>query len=522
MLVAGPLINPLPNNLLVGVALPAPPPAPAPSASTPQIILLSPSFAISGAAASTLTVNGANFDPAAVVQFNGTARTTTFISSGQLQADISASDITAPGVATITVANPVNNGGTSAGSTLFVGSSPGTSTTGSGFAVTVLNQPANDIVYDTASNVILFSVPSSDPAHGNTISGLDLGTFPPVEPCSYELPQEITLFSFGLNKPLAGIGGGGMYFPDPTMSSRVNRFIKSKGLSRTPAWTAALNEAKSVIRVRARWASRRFAALIGPKRVDQPSSPVSLFSSAPFPALNHYHSEVAVARWRMRCDAMRDHAEYVAALRTEVLKLWSPLSVSMLPPTGDVPAMFTVRLPWRFRYSLSEALGAQGIQTTWHFYPLHRLASFRDYPREPMPVSDQLASELLVLPCQWVHTMLHLRISPQYLEAAMKRLMDDKDTLVSQKLVRAQKLIPVLRNDSVLHKVMGMCLGASRFRPSFPQLTQTYNVGFDDSAQAVHSISNLHPSYRNCRSRLRLDDRGSLPYSCGGRESVLA
>ena len=174
VLLTGPLVNALPNNPPTPVALPTPAPTPAPTGSTPQIAQLSPSSVISGGAAFTLTVNGTNFDPAAVVQFNGTSRTTTFISSTQLQAAIAVSDIASPGVATITVANPVANGGTSAGSTLFIGTSPGTSTTGAGFAVTVLNQPANDIIFDSVSNVILFSSPSSDTIHGNTISALDL------------------------------------------------------------------------------------------------------------------------------------------------------------------------------------------------------------------------------------------------------------------------------------------------------------------------------------------------------------
>jgi len=176
VLMTGPLVSALPNNPGTPVPLPVPAPTPAPTAATPQIAQLSPSFAISGAASFNLTVNGVNFDPAAVVQFNGSARATTFISSTQVQAAISASDIAESGVATITVANPAANGGTSAGSTLFVGTSPGTSTTGAGFAVTVLSQPANDIVFDAASNVILFSVPSSDPVHGNTISALDLAS----------------------------------------------------------------------------------------------------------------------------------------------------------------------------------------------------------------------------------------------------------------------------------------------------------------------------------------------------------
>jgi len=235
-------------------------------------------------------------------------------------------------------------------------------------------------------------------------------TFPPAQPCSYELPQEITLFSFGVNKPLAGISGGGMYFPDPVMASQINNFIESKRRSWRSMFMAVTDDTKNVVYTRLRWISPQFASLIRPKHI---ASSVPHISDTPFPAMNHYHSEVAVARWRLRRETMPAHLEYVAVLQSEVLKLWSTFSVSMLSPTCDVPAMFTIRAPSKIRYSLSEALREQGIQTAWHFYPLHRLTSFQDCPREAMPVSDQLASEVLTLPCQWAHTML--KMTPLYL-----------------------------------------------------------------------------------------------------------
>jgi hypothetical protein len=150
---------------------PLPTPAPTPAANAPVITLLSPSSAIAGSVGFTLTVKGSNFDPAAQVLFNGIARTTTFLSSTQLQASINASDIAAAGTAIIAVANPANNGGTSAGSTFFVGT-----TGGNGFAVSVLNQTSNDLIYDPLHHVIMLSVPSTAPAHGNTISALDPST----------------------------------------------------------------------------------------------------------------------------------------------------------------------------------------------------------------------------------------------------------------------------------------------------------------------------------------------------------
>lgn len=252
-------------------------------------------------------------------------------------------------------------------------------------------------------------------------------TFPPAAPCSYELPREITLFSFGPNKPLAGNGGGGMYIPDSTMASSVNWFIEKKKSSRRSIWAAVLDDAKSVIQTRTiRWMSHKYAVRFGLESsgaIDEPSGPVSRLSDAPFPVLNNYQREIAALRWRMRCEVVPAHSEYVATLQAEVLKLWSPVRVRMLAPACDVPAMFAVRVSSRFRYGLSVAFAAQGIQTTWDFYPLYRLALFQDCPCEPTPVSEQLASEILIVPCQWVHTMLRQRITAHNLETAVTWLM---------------------------------------------------------------------------------------------------
>ena len=77
----------------------------------PGLTTLSPNSATAGGPAFTLTVNGSNFVSGSVVQWNGTVRTTTFVSATQLTAAIPASDIAAAGTAQVTVANP--GGGTS-------------------------------------------------------------------------------------------------------------------------------------------------------------------------------------------------------------------------------------------------------------------------------------------------------------------------------------------------------------------------------------------------------------------------
>src|SRR5262249_56583273 len=76
----------------------------------PAISSLSPTSATAGGAAFTLTVNGTGFISSSVVKWNGTARTTTFISATQLQAAITAADIAASGSALVTDRKPAPDG----------------------------------------------------------------------------------------------------------------------------------------------------------------------------------------------------------------------------------------------------------------------------------------------------------------------------------------------------------------------------------------------------------------------------
>ena len=76
------------------------------SNAVPTVTSLSPATAIAGSAAFTLTVNGAGFVNGASVQFNGSTRATTFVSTTQITAAILAPDIATAGTANVTVTNP--------------------------------------------------------------------------------------------------------------------------------------------------------------------------------------------------------------------------------------------------------------------------------------------------------------------------------------------------------------------------------------------------------------------------------
>jgi hypothetical protein len=97
----------------VNLAVTPPPPA-------PTLSSISPSTASAGGPAFTLTATGTNFAGNSVLQVNGAARTTTYVSATQVTANILAGDVAATGAVTITVFTPAPGGGTSGGQTLTV------------------------------------------------------------------------------------------------------------------------------------------------------------------------------------------------------------------------------------------------------------------------------------------------------------------------------------------------------------------------------------------------------------------
>lgn len=89
-----------------------------PSVTMPAISGISPSSAMAGGSAFTLTVNGSGFLSGATVQWNGGALPTTYVNGGQLTATVAATQIAAQGSATIVVVNP--GGSTSNTATLTI------------------------------------------------------------------------------------------------------------------------------------------------------------------------------------------------------------------------------------------------------------------------------------------------------------------------------------------------------------------------------------------------------------------
>ncbi len=252
-------------------------------------------------------------------------------------------------------------------------------------------------------------------------------TFPPAQPYAYTLPRGITLFSFACNKPLAAAGGGGLHFADREMAWGFKKFLRTKRRTRNSEFQCFVNECAEAVRNKIRWWNYTCAARLGlyrdhPAHRSASTGEEELFNLNLFPPLTPYQASMAAARWKMRQQCMTSYAEYVHNFATHILEAWQSIGVRVLTDVLDTPAIFAVRVPSALRYPLSAALAQLGIQTTWHYFPIHRLKAFAGCQAEPMPVSDQMASEILVLPCQWVHSALHLQLAPSVLAESLRLL----------------------------------------------------------------------------------------------------
>ncbi|MFZ5877417.1 MAG: beta strand repeat-containing protein [Nitrospirota bacterium] len=115
------VVNPAPGGGASNAQTFAINPAPNP---IPAITSLTPSSVTEGAAAFTLTVDGAEFVPGAVVQWNGADRVTTLVSPIQVTAMIDAADVATASTASVTVVNPAPGGGASNAQTFTINVAP--------------------------------------------------------------------------------------------------------------------------------------------------------------------------------------------------------------------------------------------------------------------------------------------------------------------------------------------------------------------------------------------------------------
>jgi IPT/TIG domain len=118
----------------------------------PVVTSISPKLVAAGAAA-TIALMGTGFEANSVVLWNGSARTTTFVSATTLQVVLIAADLQNASVGSLTVSNP-GPGGSTSGSTPLTVTPPVPTITG----VTITSLPANLLPGSDACSVLQVAV----------------------------------------------------------------------------------------------------------------------------------------------------------------------------------------------------------------------------------------------------------------------------------------------------------------------------------------------------------------------------
>ena len=126
----------------------------------PTILDTSPASIVAGTASEAIVINGQNFMSGATVQWNGTNIPATYLSSTQLQFQPTTAELASAGLIQLSVTNP--SPGTISPAITFNLTYPVT--------VTILDLPANDLVWDPFAQLLYASMPSSYGVNGNSIA----------------------------------------------------------------------------------------------------------------------------------------------------------------------------------------------------------------------------------------------------------------------------------------------------------------------------------------------------------------
>jgi hypothetical protein len=187
----------------------------------PSINEASPSSVVAQSTPTPIVVNGGNFMNGATIEWNGKKVATTYLSDSQLQFTPTAAELAQAGIAQLAVLNP-SPGGLS-GAIDFNVTYPA--------KVTILDLPANDLVWDPYAQRIYASMPSSYGSNGNSIAVINPATgkvtgyyFAGSEPAQLALSSDSKYLYVGLN------GNGSVQRLDlPAFTQDINVSLGTNG-----------------------------------------------------------------------------------------------------------------------------------------------------------------------------------------------------------------------------------------------------------------------------------------------------
>jgi dTDP-4-amino-4,6-dideoxygalactose transaminase len=184
-----------------------------------------------------------------------------------------------------------------------------------------------------------------------------------------DLRGAATLFSFGRSKPLSSYGGGGICLHNDSSDLKLG---EGSNATSSKSWEADLHTYLE-----------KNCHFNRPLHANVMNSHLKMATSS---------------RWGEWEASLKRYSQNVDDLKSLCGHIWGEEALTLLP---QFPTIFAIRVKERFR--TAAALSRAGIQTTWYYYPLNRISALSSYPSEGIPVTEKIASEILILPFQWCH-----------------------------------------------------------------------------------------------------------------------
>ena len=116
------------------------------------------------------------------------------------------------------------------------------------------------------------------------------------------------------------------------------------------------------------------------------------------------------------------HSERYNYIRTEIVEALGENALDYIQNMDEPPSILAIKVPPKIRYNVLSLLSAEGIQTTWYYYPINRINRYQKYISQEDEGSAEVAGSVVILPFQWRHSDLQV-------ESLAKALRKIKGTL---------------------------------------------------------------------------------------------
>lgn len=204
------------------------------------------------------------------------------------------------------------------------------------------------------------------------------------------------VLSFGRHKPLYAGGGGAVVSSEGAALDKVKRHLSGHPAIRSPRpLVRLLTDRLERVSSRVRRSATRFSDVVEALEASCESRVMiglvdgltAQLVASELLLLEHYKTKAAALANRYRTG--------LRGLRR----------LSLTPVHHDGVCNFlTFMCQPELRYPLGAHLAANGIESTWLYYPLHLLSRFRHHARSELPLCETLWRRTLCLPCRGWHS----------------------------------------------------------------------------------------------------------------------